>query len=211
VSQLHELNQRVAEMAHAIRSGELDPLELHLTQAYKELQQLAARIDSRLDIDEMLNDILGTKVTRVQELARILAAPELYVSRLESLGPMRLARLIRYRQPVIMASIQPAGLNRSLDRILRGIDLHSRQKPVTPPPVSVGVPEGFVFATEDSIFREELDRFAHTRPKNRETRIDDLLATKDFDQFLKRFLFIVMLISRGIVSYDPLKRVLIRS
>lgn len=211
MSQLHELNQRVTKMAHDIRCGELDPLELHLTQAYKELQQLAARIDSRLDIDEMLNDILGTKVTRVQELARILAAPELYVSRLKSIGPMRLARLIRYRQPVIMASIQPAGLNRSLDRILRGIDLHSRQRPVAPPPSSAGVPEGFVFASEDSVFLEELDRFAHTLPKERETRIDDLLATKDFDQFLKRFLFIVMLISRGIVSYDPLNRVLIRA
>ena len=211
MSQLRELNQRVVKMADDIRRGELDPLELRLTEAYKELQQLAAQIDSRLDIDEMLNDILGTKVTRVQELARILAAPELYVSRLKSIGPIRLARLIRYRQPVIMASIQPAGLDRSLDRILRGIDLHSKRKPEEPLPTSVGVPEGFTFATEDSVFLEELDRFAHTLHKGRETKIDDLLATKDFDQFLKRFLFIVMLISRGIVSYDPVNRGLFRT
>ncbi|MHA1944403.1 MAG: hypothetical protein ACW96M_08410, partial [Candidatus Thorarchaeota archaeon] len=71
MSENDSLAMRVFEMVHAVRSGEIDPLELRLTEAYKELQNLASKIDSRIDIDEMLNEILSTKVHRVQELARV--------------------------------------------------------------------------------------------------------------------------------------------
>ena len=77
------LAEKVYEIVQSARSGEIDPLEIRLTEPYRELQELVEKLDSRLDIDEMLNEVLGAKVNRVQELARVLASPEVYVARLK--------------------------------------------------------------------------------------------------------------------------------
>ena len=77
MSDSESLAEQVFKMIQAVRSGEIDSLEFRLTDSYKELQKLAASIDHRIDIDEMLNEVLSAKVNRVQELARVLAAPDI--------------------------------------------------------------------------------------------------------------------------------------
>ena len=104
MSENESLVRSVFNMVQAVRAGEIDPLDLKLTQAYKDLQELVAKIDNRIDIDEMLNEILGNKVNRVQELARILAAPEVYVSRLKQLSMRDLAKLMKPEQPVVIGA-----------------------------------------------------------------------------------------------------------
>ena len=105
MSENESLAESVFNMVQAVRTGEIDPLELRLTQAYKDLQELAAKIDSRIDIDEMLNEILSAKVNRVQELARILAAPEIYVNRLKGLSMRNLAKMAK------MSKMEDGSLN----------------------------------------------------------------------------------------------------
>ena len=190
-------------MVQAVRAGEIDPLELRLTQAYKDLQELAAQIDSRIDIDEMLNEILSTKVNRVQELARILAAPEIYVSRLKELSTRNLAKLMTLKQPVIIGHLEQDSLGGSLNRVVALIDAMSREPPEDPIPKVTTLPNGFALDTEDSVFLEDLDRFLATIPEGKKTKFDDLVMDEEFDVFLKHFLYVVILVSKGQLHYDP--------
>ena len=194
-SELEELTRQVADIADSIRSGKTDPLSLRLTEPYQKLRQLVARIDRRLDIDEILNEALGSKVTRVQEMARVLATPELYVDKLRSMSAKKLAILYRHEQPVMQTHISLDALDRSMERIMKMIDLHGQRPPDDIAPMMSGIPDGFMFASESSIFMEELNHFVASMQAGKAVRIDDLLAVEDLEEFLRRFLFVIVLTS----------------
>ncbi len=202
MSENDSLAIRVFDMVQAIRSGEIDPLEIRLTAAYRELQELAAKIDSRIDIDEMLNEVLSTKVNRVQELARVLAAPEIYVNRLKGKSSRELAKLLAPKQPVIIGHIEHTSLGTALERVVQLIDAMSREPPVDPIPKVTELPSGYTLETEDSVFLEDLDNFLRTIENGR-VIFDDLVTSDEFDVFLKRFLYVVILVSKGHLHYDP--------
>ena len=202
MSENESLAESVFNMVQAVREGEIDPLELRLTQAYKDLQELAAKIDSRIDIDEMLNEILSTKVNRVQELARILASPEVYVSRMKGYSMRELAKLATSRQPVVIGHLGHESLGGALDRVVTLIDAMQRDPPQDKIPKIAELPNGFALDTEDSVFLEDLDRFLATIPNGDRTKFDDLVMDEELDVFLKHFLYIVILVSKGRLHYD---------
>ncbi|MFW9926273.1 MAG: hypothetical protein ACFFDM_05840 [Candidatus Thorarchaeota archaeon] len=196
------LAMRVFEMVQAARSGDIDPLELRLTDAYKELQDLAAKIDSRIDIDEMLNEILSSKVSRVQELARVLAAPEIYVSKLKGKSSRELAKLLTPRQPVIIGHIEHSSLDVALERVVQLIDAMSREPIEDPIPKITDLPNGYALETEDSVFLEDLEKFLRTINNGR-VNFDELVMSEELDVFLMQFLYVVILVSKGRLYYDP--------
>ncbi|RDE12762.1 MAG: hypothetical protein C4K47_07280 [Candidatus Thorarchaeota archaeon] len=144
-------------------------------------------------------------------MARVVATPELYVDKLRLLSAKKLATLFRSSQPVRQMHISPDSLDKSMERIMKMIDLHSQRPPDEIPPMMSGVPDDFVFASESSIFIEELNRFVTTVPVGRALRIDELLAVEDLEEFLRRFLFLIVLISKGMLSYDPKTRTVTRA
>ncbi|KXH73554.1 MAG: hypothetical protein AM326_10595 [Candidatus Thorarchaeota archaeon SMTZ-45] len=202
MSRTESLAKSVFDMVQAVRAGEVDPLELRLTQAYRDLQELAAKIDSRIDIDEMLNEILSSKVTRVQELARILAAPEVYVSCLKDLSMRDLARLVTKKQPVVVGHLEQDSLGDALHRVVSLIDAMSRKPVKESVPEISALPNGFALETEDSVFLEDLDEFLATIPEDKKTKFDDIVMSDDLDIFLKHFLYVVILVSKGRLHYD---------
>jgi hypothetical protein len=202
MSENESLAESVFNMVQAVRTGEIDPLELRLTQAYKELQELAAKIDSRIDIDEMLNEILSTKVNRVQDLARILATPEIYVGRLKG-RPMRsLAKLLTPKNPVVIGNLGHDSLSDALDRIVTLIDAMTRNPVEDTVPKTSTLPNGFTLETEDSVFLEDLEMFLETIPEDSRTSFDEVVLDDEFDMFLKHFLYVVILVSKGRLHYD---------
>ncbi|MFW9768439.1 MAG: hypothetical protein ACFFF9_03585 [Candidatus Thorarchaeota archaeon] len=196
------LAEQVFKMVQAVRSGDIDPLEIRLTQPYKELQELVAKIDSRIDIDEMLNEVLGTKVNRVQELARVLAAPEIYVNRLKGKSTRELASLLTPLQPLILTQLEHDALGESLERIVNLIDAMSQEPQDDPIPKVAELPNGYALDTEDSVFLADLERFLRTLGNGR-VLFDDIVKSDEFDVFLKQFLYVVILVSRGQLNYDP--------
>ncbi|MFW9931723.1 MAG: hypothetical protein ACFFDR_03635, partial [Candidatus Thorarchaeota archaeon] len=159
-----KLLSKVQKLVDSVEKGKLDPLDVGLAEAYQDLRKLTADVDSRLDIDEMLNEMLGSKIIRVQELARILAAPELYVSRLKELKPRDLSSLIVYKQPLKMTRISPDALNRSLDRVIQHLDALSRPLPEEQIPEITGVPDDFKFSSEDSVFLDDPQKYLKKIP-----------------------------------------------
>ncbi len=204
------LAARVYEIVQAARSGEIDPLELRLTDSYRELKELAARIDCRLDIDEMLNEVLGAKVNRVQELARVLASPEIYVARLKEKSMREIARLLVQRQPVVIGHLERSSLNESLDRIVQFIDAMTREAPQDLVPKMSGLPNGFTLETEDTVFMEDLEKFLTRIPQDGKAIFDDIIESAELDIFLKHFLYVIILVSQGRLLYNPATRQLQR-
>jgi hypothetical protein len=204
------LAARVYEIVQAARSGEIDPLELRLTDSYRELKELAARIDSRLDIDEMLNEVLGAKVDRVQELARVLASPEVYVARLKEKSMRDIARLLVQKQPVVIGHLERPSLNESLDRIVQFIDALTREAPQDKVPKMSGLPNGFTLETEDTVFMEDLEKFLARIPQDGKSIFDEIIESTEFDVFLKHFLYVIILVSQGRLLYNPATRELRR-
>ncbi|MFW9808314.1 MAG: hypothetical protein ACFFE6_02945 [Candidatus Thorarchaeota archaeon] len=202
MSENGSLAMRVFEMIQAARSGDIDPLELRLTEAYKELQELAAKIDSRIDIDEMLNEILSSKVNRVQELARVLAAPEIYVNKLKGRSSRELAKLLSPKQPVVIGHIEHSSLGTALERVVQIIDALSREPVEETIPKITDLPNGYALETEESVFLEDLEKFLQTINNGRIT-FDELVMSNEFDIFLKQFLYVVILVSKGRLNYDP--------
>lgn len=205
MSESDSLAEQVFKMVQAVRSGEIDPLEVRLTDSYKELQELAAKIDSRIDIDEMLNEVLSTKVKRVQELARVLAAPEIYVNRLKGMSTREIARLLTPCQPVTIGQLEHTTLGQSLERIVQLIDAMQREPPKDPIPSVTELPNGYALDTEDAVFLEDLERFLNTFGNGR-VKFDDIVKSEEFDVFLKQFLYVVILVSKGQLNYDPESR-----
>ncbi len=210
MKQNESLAERVYALVQAIRSAEQDPLELQLTDSYKELQNLIAELDSRIDIDEMLNEILSAKVTRVQELARVLASPEVYVARLKGKSTRELARLLRVKQPVVINQFEHDSLRQSLDRVIQLIDAMAREYPEETIPKTSELPNGFALPTEDAVFLEDLERFLESIPFDGKVIFDDIVESEDFDLFLRNFLYIIILVSRGRLQYNPVTRQLWR-
>jgi hypothetical protein len=206
LSEKKSLAMRVYQIVQAARSGEVDPLEFRLSESYRELKELVAKIDSRLDIDEMLNEILGVKVNRIQELARVLASPEVYVARLKGKSTRDLAKLLTQKQPVIISHLERSSLNGSLERIVQFIDAMSREPPQDQVPKMTGLPNGFTIETEDAVFIEDLEKFLEVIPLEGKVIFDDIVESDDFERFLKHFLYIIILVSRGRLLYNPLTR-----
>ncbi|TFG28850.1 hypothetical protein EU527_16705 [Candidatus Thorarchaeota archaeon] len=210
MNDISTLAEKVYDIVRAVRSGNIDPLELRLTDSYRELQELVAELDNRIDIDEMLNEVLGAKVNRVQELARVLASPEIYVARLKGKSTRDLAKLLRVRQPVIFNDLEYDSLNGSLERVMQLIDALSREPQEENIPKSIGLPNGFVLETEDAVFMEDIDAFLDSIPYDGKVIFDDIVEDKEFDVFLKNFLYIIILVSRGRLHYNPVTRQLWR-
>jgi hypothetical protein len=206
LSEENGLVMRVFEIVQAARSGKIDPLELRLSDSYRELKELVAKVDSRLDIDEMLNEVLSAKVNRVQELARVLASPEVYVARLKEKSIRDLAKLLTQKQPVVISHLERSSLNDSLERIMQLIDAISREPPVDQVPKMTGLPNGFVLETEDAVFIEDLEKFLATIPLDGKVIFDDVVETDKFDVFLKQFLYVIILVSKGRLLYNPVTR-----
>ena len=201
MDQVEDLARRVFEIAEAVRSGEVDALDFHLLESYRELRETDAEIHSKLSIDEMLNEVLGAKVTRVQELAKILAAPELYVEKLKALTPREITKLACYSHPITIGRLEMNALTRSLDRVMHLLDAMSKEVAEERPPKMSGIPEGFTFETEDAVFLEDLERFASTIKTGKRLPLASLIASDDFEEFLLRFLYVVVLISKGVLVY----------
>jgi hypothetical protein len=204
------LAERVFEIVRIARSGEVDPLEIRLTDAYRELKELVAQIDSRLDIDEMLNEVLSAKVNRVQELARVLASPEIYVSRLKQMSSRNLAKLMTTKQPLVINHLERDTLNESLERIVQFIDAMSREPQKDTAPRISAIPNGFAFETEDAVFLEDIEQFLSTIPLDGKVIFDSVIESEEFDLFLKYFLYVIILVSQGRLVYNPVTRQLWR-
>ncbi|MGY5880344.1 MAG: hypothetical protein RTV31_08835 [Candidatus Thorarchaeota archaeon] len=200
------LAEKVYEIVQAARSGEVDPLEIRLTDSYKELQELAEKLDSRIDIDEMLNEVLSAKVNRVQELARVLASPDVYVARLKGKSTKQLARLLVQKQPITIGHLEHASLGGSLARVVQLIEALSKEPPEDKIPEMTPLPNGFTLDTEDSVFIEDLDRFLKAIPMEGKVIFDDIVESDEFDIFLKNFLYVIILVSRGRLLYNPVTR-----
>ncbi len=196
-----ELLSKIQKVVRAVEKGEMDPLDIGLSEAYHDLRALAADVKPKLDIDEMLNDLLGVKISRVQELARILSAPEIYVSRLKELKPRQVSKLIAYKQPLKMTRLSHSSLTESLSRVMQHLDALSRVATEEKIPELSGLPDDFKFVSEDSVFLEDLRRYLKKIPRKKRIPIADIIDAKDFDLFLRHFLYIVVLISRGDVEY----------
>ena len=200
------LAEKVYEIVKAAREGELDPLEIKLTEPYKELQELAEELDSRIDIDEMLNEVLGAKVNRVQELARVLASPEVYVARLKGKKTKQLAKLLVQKQPVVIGHLEHESLGGSLARVVQLIEALSKDPPEDKVPEMTPLPNGFALNTEDSVFMADLELFIENIPHQGKVIFDDLVEDEEFDMFLKNFLYVIILVSRGRLLYNPVTR-----
>lgn len=196
-----ELAGKILEIAEAIRIGEIDPLELELTEAYQELRQLASKIEERVNIDEMLNEILGAKIMCVEELARILAAPELYANIVKNTAPRKLAKMMVYRHPVAIGHLDHGPMLRSMERLMEFIDQLTKVPPEERIPEQQPLDEDYAFGTEDAVFLEDLELFAAALPEGEMISLEEALETESIDEFLRRFLYIVVLISRGDVEY----------
>ncbi|MHA1135973.1 MAG: hypothetical protein ACTSSE_05745 [Candidatus Thorarchaeota archaeon] len=200
------LAEKVYEIVQAARSGDIDPLEIRLTESYRELQELAEKLDSRIDIDEMLNEVLSAKVNRVQELARVLASPEVYVTRLKGKSTKQLAKLLVQNQPVVIGHLEHESLGGSLARVIQLIEALSKEPPEDKVPEMTPLPNGFALNTEDSVFMEDLEKFINNIPYEGKAIFDDLVESEEFDIFLKNFLYVIILVSRGRLLYNQVTR-----
>ncbi|MGY5873093.1 MAG: hypothetical protein RTV72_12660 [Candidatus Thorarchaeota archaeon] len=206
MSENESLAERVYQIVQDARSGKIDPLEIRLTEPYKELQELVERLDGRIDIDEMLNEVLSTKVDRVQELARVLASPEIYVARLKGKSTKQLAKLLVQKQPIVIGHLEHSSLEGSLERVVQLIDALSREPPEDKIPEMTPLPNGFALDTEDSVFMEDLERYLDTIPMEGKVIFDDIVYSDEFDVFLINFLYVIILVSRGRLLYNPITR-----
>lgn len=206
MSENESLAERVYQIVQAARSGDIDPLEIRLTDSYRELQELAEKLGSRLDIDEMLNEVLGAKVSRIQELARVLASPEIYITRLKGKSTKTLAKLLVQKQPVVIGHLEHSSLGRSLERVVQLIEALSKEPPEDKIPEMTPLPSGFTLETEVSVFIEDLEKFLNTIPDDGKVIFDSIVENEEFDLFLKHFLYVIILVSRGRLLYNPVTR-----
>ena len=57
--------------------------------------------------------------------------------------------------------------------------------------------------TGAEILIESLKKFVSTFPNRRSVKIEELLNCLEFEEFLRRFLYIVLIISKGMAEYNP--------
>ena len=201
-----DLAQEVFNILETIRVGDVDPLDYQLVDSYKKLQELILGTEDKLQIDEMLNEVLGSKVLRIQELARILTSPEMYVEKLKTFKMKQLAGIAAYRHPIALRSISYDSLSKSFQRISSLMDALNKPIPEEQIPSLSTLSPDFTFQSEDPLLIENLKRFLSTLPKRRDIQIDQVLDCLDFDEFLRRFLYLILVISKGMVEYNPQTR-----
>ncbi|MFX1262335.1 MAG: hypothetical protein ACFFAZ_09625 [Promethearchaeota archaeon] len=210
MSEIKTFTENILRIAESVRSGRVDPLEIRLTPEYRKLQKLTAKVGIRLDMDEMLNEVLGAKVDKVQELARVLASPELYVAKIKTLSARDLAGLIIYHHPVSIAHLDHSALDRSSVRIKQFIDKLGMEPPEEKVPTIAPLPNGYTFPSEDAILLEDAQEFGAGIPVGEKIDVDDIILNEDFEEFLRRFLYLVILISRGTLHYNIEDRTVVR-
>ncbi|MHA1858581.1 MAG: hypothetical protein ACTSUU_03960 [Candidatus Thorarchaeota archaeon] len=200
---MSDLAQRVEEMIRIIEEGQTDPVELRLTKQYRELRSALLDLKLKIDIDEMLNEILGTKIHRVSELARFLSAPDLYAKRIEEMSTRELARMVRFRQPLSHSRFARAHLEEAFARVLRLIDAMSHGVEIEEDIPEIVIPDRLNLETEEAISEAELRRIERLVPSEGSIPLRELVASSDLVEFIRRFLCIVILISEARVAYDP--------
>lgn len=198
---LEEISKRVFALSKRVQQGDLNPLEVRLTEEYQTLRRLVADVDDRLDIDEMLNALLDQKVTKIQELARVLATPDFYVEYLKSVPIRRLAKLMIYRSPLVIARLDYDKMNASLTRVISIIDSLSKEHPKDPVPEVSEAPPDFRIESENAIFMEEMREFESTIPKGVRMPLSTVIQSDDEEVHLRRFLYVLFLISMGDLKY----------
>ena len=204
------LTQQILKMTEGVESGEIDPIDLELASSYQELREIIAELEKRVGLDEALNEILATKVGRVQEIARILQAPEFYLRKLKKLKTRDIAKLISYKRPISVTQLEVAALQRALERMILFKEQLTREIPEDEPPSISDIPSDYRFESEDAVFMKDLEEFLASIKRGKEIPIDELIAHHDFDIFLKRFLYIVILISRGDLLFNRNQRTVVR-
>ncbi len=196
-----EISKRVFSLAKQVQEGRLDPLEVTLTEEYQTLQRLAAGVAEKLDLDEMLNIILESKVTKIQELARILATPDLYVECLRTTPMRRLGRMIAYRRPLVLRRLHPEEMMGATRRVMVIIDALSREPPEEQVPEMAEIPEDFALKVENPRFMEEMSAFEQSIPTDERIPLTELLRTDSHMTYIKRFIFTILLISEEKLTY----------
>jgi hypothetical protein len=205
-----DLGREVLTILETVRIGDVDPLDYQLVNAYRKLQELIIETEDKLRIDEMLNEVLGSKILRIQELARILTSPELYVEKLKLFRTKKLAKLATYRKPVILRHFNYDSLSRSFQKVTSLIDSLHKSIPEEQIPETSTLSPDFVFQSEDPLLIENLKRFVSTLPKRKSVRIEQILDCLEFEEFLRRFLYVILVIDKGMVEYDSQARELRR-
>ena len=117
-----------------------------------------------------------------------------------------LARLVTPNQPVVIGQLEQDALGDALNRVVSLIEAMSKEPPEDPVPKKPNLPDGFALDTEDSVFLEDLDKFLATIPNGSRTKFDDFVMHDEFELFLKHFLYVVILVSKGQLNYDPTTR-----
>jgi hypothetical protein len=202
---IDELEKTVLKLFSQIETGKQDPLSINLKKSYINLRELEATVARKIVVDGTLNTLLENKTSRIQELARILASPEVYVNRVRMLKPMDLAKLISYRQPVTYSHLDVSRMQESFSRIqdMMAARKESMLKEEQVP--SITEPKDKTMEMEDSVTLEDLNQFLKRIPENQQIGLEELLASPSKDEFLRRFLYVVLLISRGRLEYDGKK------
>jgi len=202
---IEELEKIVRKLFSQIETGKQDPLAINLKKSYINLRELEATVARKIAVDGTLNTLLENKTSRIQELARILASPEVYVNKVRMLKPMDLAKLISYRQPVTYSHLDVSHMQESFSRIqdMMAARKESMLKEEQVP--SITEPEDKTMEMENSVTLEDLNQFLKRIPENQQIGLEELLASPSKDEFLRRFLYVVLLISRGRLEYDGKK------
>ncbi|MBE0526555.1 MAG: hypothetical protein IH631_06400, partial [Candidatus Thorarchaeota archaeon] len=86
------------------------------------------------------------------------------------------------------------------------IEALSKEHPEDKVPEMTPLPTGFALNTEDSIFMEDLDKFLSNIPHDGKVIFDDIVEDVEFDVFLKHFLYVIILVSRGRLNYNSVTR-----
>ncbi|MEM4734791.1 MAG: hypothetical protein QXS20_03655 [Candidatus Thorarchaeota archaeon] len=209
--EMTEFARRVLDMADSIREGRADPLEYRLTESYRALRSMAMDLKMKLDLDELLNEILHRKVTRVQELVRLLETPGLVADRLRGMSTQELARHVYLTRPLEFQALDPVRMSSAYRHLT--LLLEARKIPPHPPvaePDETPVLAEFPLQSDSSVMLTDLEDFLVTIPRGIPVPLDSLITSDDFDKYLRSFLYVLILISRGELTYDPELRVLIR-
>ena len=107
------------------------------------------------------------------------------------------------KQPVVIGHLEQDSLGEALNRIVTLIEAMSKEPPEDPIPKITALPDGFALATEDSVFLDDLERFLATISEDTKFKFNDLVLSEEFEVFLKHFLYVVILVSKGQLHYEP--------
>lgn len=199
---IDNLEKTVGRLLRKVEAGEQDPLGIKLVESYRNLRAANADVDRKIDVDGSLNTLLESKTTRIQELAKILASPEVYVNRIRSMKPMSIAKLISYRQPMTISHLNVGRMQESFSRILDMMEARKETMLQEEGPPLTSEPKDKAMKMENSITLSDLKGFLKRVPSDRPIPLAQLLTDSTMHEFLRGFLCVVLLISRGSLEYD---------